>query len=655
MDILPFRQIHLDFHTSEHMLGVGGKFSEENFKRALEVGHVSSITLFSKCHHGWSYHPTRVNEMHPNLKTNLLHRQLQVCEELGIRTQIYISAGLDERKAVKYPRFRSETKESDNTLLGAHWHGLCLNNDEYLKMLNAEIAEVMEMFIGRFSGVFMDICWPAPCVCSCCIETMLKAGLDPESSEDVEKHRFIVYKKYTRQINETVAKYSKNMPVFYNCGNLPRNNRSVVYANTSHLELESLPTGGWGYDHFPMSAAYSRVLGREFLGMTGKFHKSWGEFGGYKHPNALIYETALSIANGAKCSIGDQLHPLGIFDDATYKLIGKAYGEIEKREKWCGNVNAVADIAIYTTYTDSTRDSCPDIGANRMLLEGKYLYNIIDSECDMGSYKLIIFPDIVVFDEKLTEKVDSYLLSGGKIILSGRSGLGADEKFFRDFGLKYLGRSDIDSSYLVPTYDMQPNGTAAYLMYDRGHTVSISGDSKNIKQLAFMQDSYFNRSFRCFCSHQNTPNNPDSRLPGAMICDGSIGYIAWNIFDEYRIHGAYHHKRLVCDMIDDLLGNEKTLYTDLGSNGVVTLMEQKSENRYINHLLYAVTKMRGNTEVIEDSPATVNTHVQIRIASKPSRVYLAPQEKDIPFTYENGILSYTVESFVLHGMVVIDK
>ena len=95
--------------------------------------------------------------------------------------------------------------------------------------------------------------------------------------------------------------------------------------------------------------------------------------------------------------------------------------------------------------------------------------------------------------------------------------------------------------------------------------------------------------------------------------------------------------------------------TTLASNGIVTLMEQKEENRYVNHLLYAVTKLRGNTEVIEDAPVTINTQVSIKLPAAPSRVYLAPEEKDIEFTYENGILSYTVDQFTLHGMVVIDK
>ena len=108
-------------------------------------------------------------------------------------------------------------------------------------------------------------------------------------------------------------------------------------------------------------------------------------------------------------------------------------------------------------------------------------------------------------------------------------------------------------------------------------------------------------------------------------------------------------------MLDCLLGDQKTLKTNLGSNGIVTLMEQKGENRYVNHLLYAVTKLRGKVEVIEDAPEAVNTTVSIRMPNPPKRVYLAPADKNIPFIYENGLLSYTVNSFILHAMVVIDK
>jgi len=68
-----FRQIHLDFHTSEKIPGVGSAFNAKQFQDMLTVGHVDSITIFSKCHHGWSYHPTTVGRQHPTLGFDLLN------------------------------------------------------------------------------------------------------------------------------------------------------------------------------------------------------------------------------------------------------------------------------------------------------------------------------------------------------------------------------------------------------------------------------------------------------------------------------------------------------------------------------------------------------------------------------------------------------
>ena len=42
---IPFRQIHLDFHTSEKIQGVCGEFDAEEFAQTLEDAHVNSITL----------------------------------------------------------------------------------------------------------------------------------------------------------------------------------------------------------------------------------------------------------------------------------------------------------------------------------------------------------------------------------------------------------------------------------------------------------------------------------------------------------------------------------------------------------------------------------------------------------------------------------
>ena len=53
------RQIHLDFHTSDHLKDIGKSFSKLKFQEALKVAHVDSINLFAKCHHSWCYYPTK--------------------------------------------------------------------------------------------------------------------------------------------------------------------------------------------------------------------------------------------------------------------------------------------------------------------------------------------------------------------------------------------------------------------------------------------------------------------------------------------------------------------------------------------------------------------------------------------------------------------
>ena len=64
---LRYRQIHLDFHTSEHIPDVGAAFDPDDFVATLKRAHVNSITVFAKCHHGWSYYPTKVGAPHPHL------------------------------------------------------------------------------------------------------------------------------------------------------------------------------------------------------------------------------------------------------------------------------------------------------------------------------------------------------------------------------------------------------------------------------------------------------------------------------------------------------------------------------------------------------------------------------------------------------------
>lgn len=647
MSGLPFRQVHLDFHTSEWIDGIGAEFDKDEFISTLKEGHVNSITVFAKCHHGWSYYPSEVNASHPKLKCDLLGSQLSALKEAGIRAPVYISAGFDEKAAWQHPEWLNKpSPDADADFLeDAHYHLLCFNTP-YLDALCKQTEEVMQLFSPV--ELFFDICDERVCYCNECIKGMRSIGLDPNNRQDAVEYGKKVYADYCSRIEKTVRKYSSDTVIFHNAGNVSMGRRDLI-AFQGHLELESLPTGGWGYDHFPMSAAYCRNTGKEYTGMTGKFHTTWGEFGGFKHPNALRYEAALSLALGAKCSVGDQLHPSGRLNRATYRLIGAAYKEVEEKEQWCTDVESVADIAILSaasTQKDIPRTHPSDTGASRILLEEKYLYDIIDKYCDFSKYKLIILPDCVICDDIIAEKLSEYVASGGKILASGNS---CSENLP---GIRINGRKEYECSYMRPADGNGfINGKTEYIMYADAYDFE---SDENFTAAAEYVRPYYNRTALHFSSHQHFPDVPGYGETGAVI-SGNTGYICWNIFGDYAQKGELHCKELVQLMIEKLIGEEKTLSVKgLPDRGIVTLQKQEKENRIINHLLFAHTSVRGRgIEIIEDIIPVFDIEISIRSDKEPKSVRLVPEMKDIDFSFDGAFIRYNVEKLSIHQMIEI--
>ena len=663
-----FRQVHLDFHTSEKIEQIGKLFDKKQFQNALKQGHVDSVTLFSKCHHGWSYHPSKTNQMHPQLDFDLFGEQIKAAQELGVNVVGYISAGLDEKYAVEHPQCLARNSDESIHRTGdftvAGYHLLCFNSP-YLQILADQVREMCECYDVK--GVFLDIVNPIPCYCRNCARLMEEEGLDITQKADVNQMAEKTYIRYTRAMRDAVDSVKPGLPIFHNGGRTPRGRRDLLRMN-SHVEIESLPTGGWGYDDLPLTSRYVQPLGMEFLGMTGKFHRSWGEFGGYKHENALIYETALAVANGGKCSIGDQLHPLGKMDDETYRLIGAAYARIEERESWLSNVNSVADIAILSY--DSWQVKHPeievnpklrncDIGALRILLEGHYLFDVIDTESDFTRYKVLLLPDHILVDDDLKQKLDQFVAGGGKLLASARSALPIQETtegldFLYDLGASYIGSKDISPSYIVPSREIENIHAAGYVIYASAECASLRA---NGTVLAEIHDPYFNRTATHFCSHLHAPEKLE--FAGIGMSEGAHGiYFASAIFREYAEIGSLIVKQLVCTALDRLLEESKTVTVELPAQGNVTMMNQYEENRAILHLLYAPRIVKGATkiEVIEDSVPLYHVPVTLKASNRiPKRVYLAPEKEEISFRIDDrGRVCFEVPEIRMHTMVVID-
>lgn len=660
-----FRQVHLDFHTSELIDGIGADFSKEQFQAMLKEGHIDSITVFSKCHHGWAYHPSRANVMHPHLDFDLFGAQIEAAHEIGVNAVGYISAGYDEKLADEHPewiaRRDNEQTYHNRDFSDAGWHLFCFNSP-YLQVLLEQVRETVSTY--DIDGLFLDIVGPRKCYCRNCARIAKAEGKDLYDLNYNLELAERTYTNYTKKVKELVESIKPGLPVFHNQGRTPRGRRDLMHMN-SHIEIESLPTGGWGYDNLPTIARYVQPQAdMEYLGMTGRFHGTWGEFGGYKHENALRYEMALTVAHGAKCSIGDQLHPRGKMDPETYRLIGRAFAEVEEKEPWLDGVKSVSDIALYSydawlikhpEYKKADEDYAQtDIGARRILSEGHYLFDIVDDESDLTPYKLLILPDAIGIDEALKAKLDAYLAQGGKLLATGTSGLTMNAEkpaFAFDFGATYGGKREIVPAYATPVVPLRDMGSAGYAIYNRTEQVTLAQG----QELATMAEPYFARNRFHFCSHQHAPEKPE--YSGVAACMGKDGaYVAFP-FREYAMVGQIFAKRMMEAVIDLCIGDGRTALVEMPSGAAMTLMDQEKESRLVLHLVYAPTNSRGKKklEMIEDIVPLYNVPVTVKTGDRSiKRAYLAPSGEELALEVTADAVRFTVPKVDLHAMAVLE-
>lgn len=674
-DFLPYREIHLDFHTSEAIPGIGADFDPDEFADTLVKAHVNSITCFARCHHGWIYYDTELNpeRRHPHLTRNLLKEQIEACHAHGIRVPIYTTVQWDHFTARQHPEWICT--DEHGCIVGTppfeagFYREMNVNSPYVEEFLKPHVREIMATL--PTDGFFFDIVRPIPSTDPYTQERMRAAGLDPTNAQHRAQFALDSLNEFKRDLSAFVWSINPEASIFFNAGHVGTRHRSVVDAY-SHWELETLPSGGWGYQHFPVSMRYARTLGVDVLGQTGKFHTSWGDFHSFKNLAALEFEVFRMIAMGAKCMIGDQLPPRGRIEPYVYDLVGKVYAEVEQKEPWCQGARPISEIGVFTPeeFAGGSAGQLPDAikGATRMLEEAAQQFDIVDSASDLSLYRVVILPDRIPVGTALAAKLDAYLAKGGSVIATFESGLVPDKTAF---GLDALGveiasegprdaagelvrgrvfeRTDY-VEYILPRGEVGRGlPPTEHVLYIRGMDVRALPGSE---ALADIVPSYFDRTWEHFCSHRHTPSAGQAGNP-AVIRNGNAIYFSSPIFTLYQKVAPLWCKRLLLNALDLLLP-EPLVRHEGPSTLLVTLNDQPAQQRQILHLLHYIPERRGEFfDVIEDVIPLYGVRVSVRVPDSVKRVAAVPQGEAIPFEMNGGRVEFVVPAINGHQMIEV--
>ncbi len=661
---LRLRQVHLDFHTPGTIPNVGSDFDPERFAATVAAAHVDSMTVFSRCHHGYSYHPTAVGTMHPGLGFDLLGAQIDALHGIGVRAPIYMTVGWDELAADTHPEWQQVDASGEVCRAQpgdlSNWRFLDLASP-YVDYVLALTDEVLGRY-GPVDGIFFDILRQAPAGHGSPWrrQLMQAEGIEPGDEAAVTALALRIERQAMARLSARVREHTPEATVFFN--SRLRLDRDVAAGSRpelpdyTHVEIESLPGGDWGYNHYPLFAAYFQTLGWPMLGMTGIFHTAWGDFGSLKTEAALGYECARTLASGAACSVGDHLHPRGALEPATYRRLGDVYERVAALEPWCAGAEPVPEVGVLLAETGprlQTTHRDVDEGALRMLLELHRPFQFIDATADLAPYRVLIAPDVVPFDDALAKKIADYLDGGGALLLTHRAGLTPQGDRFAPFlaermGLVYAGDAPATPDYLVAGPELgAPFTDFPQVLYERGSAVRAEGATV----LAWAGEPFFTRAPAHFYGHRQAPFDRVGDRP-AVVQRGPIIYAHTPLFGAYRQYAVPAYRDLVGRLLERLVLDPLVLTRNMPSTVELALLRQPGAGRTVLHLVNAVPQRRGPAiDIVEDVLPLLDARVGLRLDPPPTAVMLAPSGEPLVAELVDGVTWVTVPRVEGHALV----
>jgi hypothetical protein len=547
---LPLRQVHLDFHTSPHIPDVGCEFDPAAFVATLQAAHVNSVTVFARCHHGMCYYPAKSATPHPALQgRDMLGEMIEALHRADIRCPVYTTVAWDEDVAQRFPAWRMMKADGSFARAGnadhtkaAHpggWHFNDFLHPDYQDYLEVHTRELFEHY--DLDGLFYDIVfYPPGGHCSDAAQRF-RAKHHFTSSDEATFNRFqsAAQAAFSARFARLVGGLKKSATVFFNSGLdvfVDGSGGRERAAHCSHIEIESLPSGFWGYHHFPRLARSAGRWGQPWIGMTGRFQKMWGDFGGIRPLPALEYDCFRAQAHGGGNSVGDQLPPRGTLDSAAYQLIGAVFKQCAAVESFYAGSTHLPQVGVLSANhpaSDLAAAKMSDEGAILMTEETHYDVSLLDDQNDLTGFDLLLLPDSTVITPALRKKLQQYHAAGGRLILSHHAGRDESGNFALDFlGLTFDADGEKFPSFWRARKSFWPElSSSDRVIYAQGSNVRRT---KGLKVLVDRVLPYFNRTDLTFSSHFQTPPVAKPCRHPAVVAGPGFVFFADPIFGEYR-------------------------------------------------------------------------------------------------------------------------
>lgn len=654
--------IFFDFHTMPANPDVGKGFDFDAITGHLADCGVDYMVFPARCNLGTAYYNTKLGIRHPALEYDLLDRLVTACNKRGIALTTYINIGLSHEEALLHREWCVLTEEGYTyrpNRLDHFFRQMCYNT-----AYGEHVIEMIREIVSGYpvAGLFFDCMYTFPCVGVECLREMAELGYDWQDPEQLHAYNYLKMNRMARQLADAGKAINPELLIY--CNGIDYEAQADI---GTYLEFECLPTGGWGYETLPIGARYLRTLGKPVLNMSGRFHKSWGDFGGIRTEPSLEYDLVYGMANAMRTTVGDHFHPRGDINQPVFALYKRLYDRLQQYEPWLEGASAEVDTAIVWPYpypgyqymSPATRPLYERYytalrGATRLLCELKAQFDIVTDAADWDKYDVLVLPDHTLLNDEWAARVQRHLDRGGAVLSSAWSGLDPDRQGFvlDGWGVEYRGEDPYDPAFFTPAPEVAEGlPEMPITLYQRGTDIAPRPGTEILGEIIA---PYYNRHWDGYHGFVYMP--PDQPTGRAFVTQrGRVGHFSHPIFTSYCLDAQVPVRQVVANLLRRLQPAPLVQAPTLPSFARANVTAQPG--RRMLWLMSYVPERRGDSmDMIEEPIELRDVPVALRADGREiQQVYLAPNREPLPFEMRDGYVHTTVPMVQGYAVVVFER
>ena len=659
---IPKWALFFDFHTMPANPDVGRDFDVDAITDWVRECGVDFMVFPARCNLGTAYYPTKLGIPHAAMERDLYGDLVAACHARGIAISAYINVGLSHEESYQHRDWtvlQANGRTYSEPFGNSFFRQMCYNTG-YADHVTGMAREVAEWY--GVDGFFFDCFHTQPCIGRECMEKMKNEGVDFTDALQLNDFNYRKMLAMARKLSEGVREINPELLIYFN---------GIDYEAQaelgSYLELECLPQGGWGYELLPMVSRYMRTLGKPILNMTGRFQKSWGDFGGVRTKPSVEYDCIYGIANGVPPTIGDHFHPRGDLNRAVMQMDRAVYADLQPLQPWIEGATPVVEMANvmkagYPGYAWAGGDRPQQKGlavqaakaATRVLCELKMQFDNVTLATPWDKYQGLVLPDETEVNDEMAVGLQAHLDRGGAVISSGWAGLDETRtRFALDaWGVDYSGEDPFDPAYI----EVGP-GLAAGMpdmpvtLYEKGTDIA---PRPGTEVLATITAPYYNNVWDGRHGFRYTPPDRTTGRP-AVTVNGRVAHVSHPIFRTYYTSGALPMRQIVANLLDRFLPEPLIRAPGAPAFSRVTVTSQPG--RHMVYVLAYLPESRGaGINMIEEALELNDFTVSLRLDGRaPCRAYLAPSREELAFSIDGNYAAVTIPRVRGWAVVVFEE